>query len=354
MRQIGSIDEKGNAEKFVAFLTAQDVSAVIEQEGDTFEIWVKDEDQLVTACDLFDEFIENPDDRRYADAIQKAKEIYAQKQRKMEQARKNLVSMNQQWNRPAIERAPLTIGFIIASIAVFLFSGMGRVESYDNNIFKSLIFLDVTPEQGNEIANEFGVKSSELTMASIANGQVWRMVTPIFIHFGLAHIVFNMLWLFQLGQQVEVKFGKLKYLLIIFLIAMTSNTMQVIVPIDWGGSIPFQTSSGDWIIALGGMSGVVYGLFGIAWIRSRLDPNGGFMVSPFTVIIMLGWMIFCMLPASEGMFGGGRVANWAHGVGLIVGVTIGYWTLWWKFKTRNSPGNKQPKSDGNPDSKGRD
>ena len=342
MRHIGSLKEKSHAEKFLAFLTSEDISAVVEQEEDNFEVWVKDEDQLDTANKSFDQFIENPDNPIYTEAIQKAREIRAQQQRKMELARKNVVSMQQHWNRPALQRAPMTMALIIASIGVFLFSGMGSVESYENAVFNAMLFMSVPEEQGTEIAKEYGPKSNELKMASIANGQVWRMVTPIFIHFTIAHIVFNMLWLFSLGQQVEAKFGVWKYLLIILAIAIASNTMQIIVPEEWGGALPYLIPTGNWLIPAGGMSGVVYGVFGIAWIRSRLDPNGGFSVSPFAVVIMLGWLVFCMLPMSNDIVG--NVGNWAHGVGLIVGVTIGYWTLWWKFKTRNSPGANKPAS----------
>jgi GlpG protein len=64
----------------------------------------------------------------------------------------------------------------------------------------------------------------------------------------------------------------------------------------------------------GGMSGVLYGLFGFAWMKSRFDPQSGFYISPSTVTWLMGWYVLCML----GVFGG--VANWAHGFGLFSGV----------------------------------
>jgi GlpG protein len=324
MRHIGSVNERNHAERFLAFLISQDINAVVEHESDQYEIWVKEEDHLGPASKFFDEFIENPDDPVYSDAIQSAREIRAAKQRKAEMARKNVVSMNQHWNRPAIQKAPITIILIVISTAVYLMSGQGK--DHDNRLFNMLTYTSISNERGSEIISEHGRTSAELTMANIARGEIWRLVTPMFLHFSVAHIVFNMIWLFTFGQQVEVKFGRWKYLVIILIIAFTSNTMQCIVPLEWDGARPaLVADSLNYVMLVGGMSGVVYGLFGLAWIRSRLDPKSGFFVPPLTVILMLGWMVFCMMPFSVQLVG--NIANWAHAVGLIVGITIGFWSL---------------------------
>ena len=71
-----------------------------------------------------------------------------------------------------------------------------------------------------------------------------------------------------------------------------------------------------------GISGVVYGLFGYAWIKSNLEPNLGIHVSPVTTAIM---MISFFLGVG-GFFNsmGINVANTAHGAGLVAGVLIAY------------------------------
>jgi GlpG protein len=75
-------------------------------------------------------------------------------------------------------------------------------------------------------------------------------------------------------------------------------------------------------MGLGGMSGVVYGLFGFYWMKATYDPGSGLYMPPSTVIIMVGWLLFCMFPGIE-QIGMPNVANWAHGVGLLVGIAAG-------------------------------
>jgi GlpG protein len=68
----------------------------------------------------------------------------------------------------------------------------------------------------------------------------------------------------------------------------------------------------------GGMSGVVYGLFGYIWVKGRLEPESGFYLPQQTVIMMLAWYVICIMGWV------GNVANWAHGVGLLTGVALGF------------------------------
>jgi GlpG protein len=65
----------------------------------------------------------------------------------------------------------------------------------------------------------------------------------------------------------------------------------------------------------GGLSGVVYGLFGYFWIAGRLNPAQGLSISPGLVGFMLLWLLlgfFDVLWVS--------MANWAHLGGLLAGM----------------------------------
>ena len=67
-----------------------------------------------------------------------------------------------------------------------------------------------------------------------------------------------------------------------------------------------------------GMSGVVYGLLGYAWMKGRFDPGSGLLLHPQTVAMMLIWFFLCL----TGLMG--NIANTAHAVGLVLGIAWGY------------------------------
>src|SRR5262249_60151130 len=74
----------------------------------------------------------------------------------------------------------------------------------------------------------------------------------------------------------------------------------------------------------GGMSGVVYGLFGYIWMKSRFDPSAGLYMDPRNSIIMIVWLFLCMTGAV------GHIANAAHVAGVIVGIGVGYAPIAWR------------------------
>jgi GlpG protein len=138
---------------------------------------------------------------------------------------------------------------------------------------------------------------------AIASGQIWRLITPIFIHFGLMHIVFNMMWMWDLGKLVEGRRGTLFLGLFVVVDGIASNLMQYAMT-----QSPF----------FGGMSGVVYGLLGFVWMQGKYNPNFGYVLNKPTVVMMLAWYVLCW----TGLLG--PVANWAHTGGLLIGIGWGY------------------------------
>ncbi|MDG2410433.1 MAG: rhomboid family intramembrane serine protease [Halioglobus sp.] len=139
------------------------------------------------------------------------------------------------------------------------------------------------------------------------HGQYWRLVTPVFLHFGWLHIVFNSLWLWELGGRIEQAMGHFNLLMLFFVIAIVSNTAQY----AFGGPSLF-----------GGMSGVVYGLLGFSWVAPLLQPNWQIQPSRAIMVIMVGWLLLCMVGVIE-VLGFGAIANAAHLGGLLSGMVLG-------------------------------
>jgi len=141
----------------------------------------------------------------------------------------------------------------------------------------------------------------------LAEGELWRLITPIFVHFGLMHFAFNGLWLCLLGARIEHLLGSVHLLLLVLLSALVSNMGQFI----WTGSVAF-----------GGMSGVIYALLGYIWIRHLLAPHPLLALPKELIGFMLFWLLFCMTGILDFLLGVG-IANAAHFSGLIVGMFLG-------------------------------
>ena len=143
--------------------------------------------------------------------------------------------------------------------------------------------------------------------------QYWRIFSPSFLHFGWLHLVFNCLWLWELGGKIERSFGSLVLLAHFFFIAAISNLAQYL----WTGPTLF-----------GGMSGVVYGLLGFCWLESRINPVSSLRLPPVLIWFMLGWLFVCMTGLVEAV-GFGAIANSAHVGGLLSGAFLGVVTGFW-------------------------
>jgi GlpG protein len=128
------------------------------------------------------------------------------------------------------------------------------------------------------------------------------------VHFGAIHLLFNMFWVYDLGGMIEARQGTGRLLLLVLTAAVLSNLGQYIM-------------SGP---LFGGMSGVVYALFGYVWMKSRYEASADLYVQPQTVLIMIGWLFLCMTGRV------GPIANTAHGVGLAVGVAVGVAPYLWR------------------------
>jgi len=137
----------------------------------------------------------------------------------------------------------------------------------------------------------------------ILSGEAWRLVTPMFVHFGVLHILFNMMWLWDLGGALETLKGRAFLGAFVVATGIASNVAQYALT----GSPLF-----------GGMSGVVYGLLGYAWMQSRFNPAFGLALHKSTVTMMLVWYVLCW----TGMLG--PIANWAHTAGLAMGIAWGF------------------------------
>ncbi|GAB2907020.1 rhomboid family intramembrane serine protease GlpG [Rheinheimera gaetbuli] len=129
--------------------------------------------------------------------------------------------------------------------------------------------------------------------------QLWRWFTPMLLHFSLTHLVFNLAWWGYLGQQFERQLGFITLLSVTLSIALLSNAAQYFIVGPH----------------FGGLSGVVYGLFGYFWIAGRLNPAQGLQISNGLAGFMLLWLVLGFMDILWV-----SMANWAHLGGLLAGI----------------------------------
>jgi GlpG protein len=306
MRQVGSLPDQRDAERFAAYLVTQGIDAHAEPDADDWVVWVRDEDCLDRARDWLSQFKRDPDDSRYRGAERDAEVIRREEIQRRTAAQKNLIEMRSRWRQPAARRAPLTMTMIVLSILVTVFGGMGQAkEGFGKSVNEALWFCAPADYQA----------ANNNPLASLAKGELWRTITPIFIHYDWLHIIFNMVMFFQFAAMVESLKGTARLGGLILAIAVISDVAQAVGPPSWGAGPAF-----------GGMSGVVYGLFGYVWIKSMYCREAGFHIAQTNVIILIAWLFLCMTSVMEE-----NIANIAHVVGLVVGMAVAYMpTLWRK------------------------
>jgi rhomboid protease GlpG len=285
MRLIGHLANESRARTFADYLYVQGIENHVEFEKEHgWAVWVPDEDKIEQASGLLTAFQANPTDPKYQAQAKPAANLRAAEEKSQAAYRKRMLDRRQLF-RPlqAYGFGPLTLVLILISVAVFFWSGAG----HNLQAIHALFISEYTRAAG---------------LPEIRAGQVWRLFTPIFIHYGYLHILFNMLWLWDLGSMIETRQGSLQLALLVLIIAACSNVGQYF----FSGPV------------FGGMSGVVYGLLGYVWLRGKFDPGSGLFVHPTTVWMMIAWFFLCL---------GGvipNVANMVHAIGLGMGVAWGY------------------------------
>jgi GlpG protein len=306
MRCVGSIKGRKAAEAFVAYLLTKGINTHVDASDaspELWEVWVRDEDRLDESRELLNDFEKHPYDPRYQAALREAGKIIAEKNKQRENLQKNLKRV-QYKGIPLNDRRvpPLTLTLIILSCAVTLLTNFGN-PGPSNELGQSMI------QQLGFVAPSDYITSNGDPAVNLRKGQFWRSITPIFLHLHPLHLVFNMFGMVIFGRITERWLGTPKYAILILAAAVLPNLLQGLAP-DWMRGNPL----------FGGISGVVYGLFGYVWTRTNLNPNLGVMI-PLPVVVIL---IAPLLIGFSGLVEGWRMADLAHLGGLIVGVTAAF------------------------------
>jgi len=292
MRPIGRLQDENRARRFGDFLSSQGIENQVDPDlHGTWEIWVLDDDNVGPAQQKLDEFVQHPEDSRFVAPSQAAVRKRERDQETQVGQRVRMIDARTIFYSPPVPIGILTIVLIVVSITVTLLTDFGKKDQF------------VRPFSITEHRVQNGYVYWQRGLPEIRHGQIWRLFTPMFLHFHFLHIFFNMLWLRDLGSMIEARKRPWMLLVLVLVIAGTSNLAQYVV-------------TGD--PAFGGMSGVVYGLLGYIWMQGKFDPASKLSLEPQTVIFMVAWFFLCFTGYV------GPIANTVHAAGFGVGLAWGF------------------------------
>lgn len=257
------------AQSFVDYMATHNITIDMRptEQRNEVELWLEDESQKEYTDKELQQFIHNPMDERYMAAS------WQTNRNESPFHYKNQLNIRS----VATQVGPLTISVFVLSIIVYLWMQV----SGDRSVMSYLAW----PNDQQKM-------------------ELWRWFTPALLHFSIEHILFNLMWWWYLGGQVERRLGAGKLFVIMIVSALFSN---------WGQSL-FSGSN------FGGLSGVVYALIGYVWLTGERNPDKG-------IAIPRGLMIFSVLWLVVGYFDmfGMSIANMAHASGLGIGILMALW-----------------------------
>ena len=182
-----------------------------------------------------------------------------------------------------IKKEPVTVGLILINIIVFL-----AVECTGSSQ-NTMHMLDC---------------GAAYTPMIIEGGEYYRLFTCMFLHFGIEHLLNNMLVLFVLGSRLERVIGKMKFLIIYIVGGLLGNVISVLVELK---SMDFAVSAGA--------SGAVFAVMGaMIYIVIR---NKGWLgdLSARQILVMAFFSLYYGFTSTG-------VDNTAHVAGLVCGMMI--------------------------------
>lgn len=131
----------------------------------------------------------------------------------------------------------------------------------------------------------------------VLNGWYWQLITAMFVHVNIVHLLGNMFFLLIFGLRAEELFAFEEYFAIYFLSGLAGNSLTLL----------FEPS-----MVSAGASGAIFGLFGACTIYIKRAVGQ-------SIIGALLFSFFLLMINS-----GGNVNNLAHLGGLVAGLLIGY------------------------------
>lgn len=139
----------------------------------------------------------------------------------------------------------------------------------------------------------------------IAHGELWRLVTSMFLHGGYIHLAINSYSLYIIGPQVERSFGHWRFLAVYFLSGLAGSVASFALS-------PYRS-----IGASGALFGLVGALIPLLYLNRKILANTQKHINNLIMVIVLNLVVG---------FTASGIDNWAHIGGLLGGLSLAWLT----------------------------
>lgn len=374
MRLVDTIKDPQVARDLSAFFKKKNIENELEQGKDGVRIWIVDEDDVESANQWLSQYHQNPHEFQFdTDTISSAQIPIL-----TNNSDEEVLLHSEHKHEP---QAYATLGFIIICIILFAASFLTapkreaenipypQVAIYGSEVTQGLLFdFPKAYELLSQIVTTYGIgglkdptsmppagqallleynktpywqgfyqefvllvqgkqdQAWELQaplFEKIRQGEIWRLFSPALLHLDIFHLLFNMLWLYVLGKQIEIRIGLSRYLLFCLGVGIFANIVQYLI------------SGANFI----GFSGILCGFFTFIWMRQKLAPWEGYRLDRST-IVMIGIFVGGLFLIQVASFLtevyantsiAPMIANAAHIAGGIAGWVLGRYKFFaWK------------------------
>lgn len=337
-----------------------------------YKLWIIEEDQLDAAMDWYAKFVQNPDDPEFHLKEELIPPLKIPPRERIREIPSKIVDMGKRSARTRKPiMGPITYYLLLLCLIIFTVDGFYQPQKwpipttlpltplYASSIKRTLMIDYPVPyELFNKLVDKYGVETvqnpqelppeaqsrlvqivnlpywkglydatvayfhnastpiseSRLLFQKVREGEIWRLFTPCLLHGDIFHILFNMLWLFALGKQLEEKLKAGRYIIFILITGIISNIVQYLM-------------TGSNFL---GFSGVLCAMIMFVHTRQRLAAWEGYRLDRMTfaflmvfIFGMLGFQIASFfVDISTGLNISPAIANTAHVTGLVSGYVL--------------------------------
>lgn len=148
---------------------------------------------------------------------------------------------------------------------------------------------------------EYGAKVN----ARLAAGELWRLVTPIFVHGSILHFVFNAYALYNLGREIETFYGGRRFLLLFFFAGVCGSVAS-------------------WALTRAPSVGASGAVFGLIAAEAVLLYRNRRLLGERARAGLQNIAIIATVNLALGLTPGARIDNWAHLGGLVGGLAMAW------------------------------